>query len=146
MIVLIRGSERRVAGFKSESRPASLRNRWPASYWNAWPASSESAPKIGIGDNEARFGIWDRHARWLFVVHQSVQMIMPRIDARRGDGGDFLLRQLARVEAATIILEPQKILILVRRDEIAGDRAMARHRNRLALGQHAVAAEIAGEL
>ena len=43
MIVLIRGSERRVAGFKSESRPASLRNRWPASYWNAWPASSESA-------------------------------------------------------------------------------------------------------
>jgi hypothetical protein len=43
MIVSIRGSERRVAGFKSESRPASLRNRWPASYWNAWPASSESA-------------------------------------------------------------------------------------------------------
>jgi hypothetical protein len=32
-----------VAGFKSERRPASDRNRWPASYWNAWPASSESA-------------------------------------------------------------------------------------------------------
>ncbi len=43
IIASIRGSERRVAGFKSESRPASDRNRWPASYWNAWPASSESA-------------------------------------------------------------------------------------------------------
>jgi hypothetical protein len=32
-----------VADIKSESRPASNRNRWPASYWNAWPASSESA-------------------------------------------------------------------------------------------------------
>jgi hypothetical protein len=33
-----------VADIKSESRPASNRNRWPASYWNAWPDSSESAP------------------------------------------------------------------------------------------------------
>ena len=33
-------ADRRVAGFKSESRPASDRNRWPASNWNAWPASS----------------------------------------------------------------------------------------------------------
>ena len=32
-----------MADIKSESRPASNRNRWPASYWNAWPASSESA-------------------------------------------------------------------------------------------------------
>ena len=43
IIAPIRGSERWVAGFKSKSRPASDRNRWPASYWNAWPASSESA-------------------------------------------------------------------------------------------------------
>src|SRR5579863_1133046 len=43
MIASIRGSERWVAGFKSECRPASDRNRWPASNWNAWPASSESA-------------------------------------------------------------------------------------------------------
>src|SRR5271168_3100752 len=43
IIAPIRGSERWVAGFKSESRPASDRNRWPASYWNWWPASSESA-------------------------------------------------------------------------------------------------------
>ena len=43
IIASIRGSEPWVAGFKSESRPASDRNRWPASYWNAWPASSESA-------------------------------------------------------------------------------------------------------
>ena len=39
----IRGSRRQLADIKSESRPASNRNRWPASYWNAWPASSESA-------------------------------------------------------------------------------------------------------
>jgi hypothetical protein len=32
-----------VAGFRSEYRPASRRNRGPASNWNAWPASSESA-------------------------------------------------------------------------------------------------------
>ncbi|MFZ2105692.1 MAG: hypothetical protein WAV18_09945, partial [Roseiarcus sp.] len=37
-----------VAGFKSESWPASDRNRWPASYWNAWPASSESARIWGL--------------------------------------------------------------------------------------------------
>jgi hypothetical protein len=43
IIAEIRGSKRRVADIKSESRPASNRNRWPASYWNAWPASSESA-------------------------------------------------------------------------------------------------------
>ena len=43
IIAPIRGSERWVAGFKSESRPASDRNRCPASYWNWWPASSESA-------------------------------------------------------------------------------------------------------
>jgi hypothetical protein len=43
IITPIRGSMRKVAGIKSEPRPASGRNRWPASYWNAWPASSESA-------------------------------------------------------------------------------------------------------
>jgi hypothetical protein len=43
MIPSIRGSERCVAGFKSEWWPASDRNRGPASFWNAWPASSESA-------------------------------------------------------------------------------------------------------
>src|SRR5580693_1924943 len=43
IIASIRGSRRQVADIKSESRPASNRNRWPASYWNAWPASSESA-------------------------------------------------------------------------------------------------------
>jgi hypothetical protein len=41
-----------VAGIKSESRPASDRNRWPASYWNWWPASSvlravQDTPEIG---------------------------------------------------------------------------------------------------
>jgi hypothetical protein len=42
------GSERWVAGFKSDSRPASDRNRWPALYCNAWPASSpESAGNAG---------------------------------------------------------------------------------------------------
>jgi len=42
IIAAIRGSRRWVAGLKSESRPASDRNRWPASFRNAWPASSES--------------------------------------------------------------------------------------------------------
>ena len=48
IIAPIRGSERWVAGIKSESRPASDRNRWPASYWNWWPASSESASAAAI--------------------------------------------------------------------------------------------------
>jgi len=47
IIASIRGSRRQVADIKSESRPASNRNRWPASNWNAWPASSESAQGIG---------------------------------------------------------------------------------------------------
>ena len=53
IIVEIRGSRRRVADIKSESRPASNRNWWPASYWNAWPASSESAPSGAV---RRRFG------------------------------------------------------------------------------------------
>ena len=66
MIVSIRGSERWVAGFKSESWPASDRNRWPASYWNAWPASSESAvaltkplERLQSVEGRARFAIAD---------------------------------------------------------------------------------------
>src|SRR4029077_8815255 len=43
IITSIRGSRCQVADIKSESRPASTRNRWPASCRNAWPASSESA-------------------------------------------------------------------------------------------------------
>ena len=54
IITSIRGSERWVAGFKSESRPASDRNRWPASYWNWWPASSESAGRAGFLGQEAK--------------------------------------------------------------------------------------------
>ena len=46
IIAWIRGSRRLVADIKSESRPASNRNRWPASYWNAWPASSVSAARV----------------------------------------------------------------------------------------------------
>jgi hypothetical protein len=46
IIPSIRESRRRVADIKSESPPASNRNRWPASYWNAWPASSETARKL----------------------------------------------------------------------------------------------------
>ncbi len=43
IITSIRGSRCQVADIKSESRPASTRNRSPASCRNAWPASSESA-------------------------------------------------------------------------------------------------------
>src|SRR5271165_6292774 len=43
IITSIRGSRCQVADIKSESRPASNRNRWPASGRNVWPASSESA-------------------------------------------------------------------------------------------------------
>jgi hypothetical protein len=46
IIAWIRGSRRQVADIKSESRPASNRNRWPASCRNAWPASSESATTL----------------------------------------------------------------------------------------------------
>jgi hypothetical protein len=44
-----------VAGFKSEPRPASRRNRWPASDWNAWPASSEAAPGTVVQHKLADF-------------------------------------------------------------------------------------------
>src|SRR6266849_5123023 len=39
-----------------------------------------------------------------------------------------------------------ELLIFVRPDEVAGDLAVARHGDGLALGAHPVAAEIAGEL
>ena len=44
IIASIRGSERWVAGFKSERWPASDRNRWPASYWNGCSPFSVIAP------------------------------------------------------------------------------------------------------
>src|SRR5271165_758704 len=53
IITSIRGSRCQVADIKSESRPASNRNRWPASGRNAWPASSESAVSCQIVPQEA---------------------------------------------------------------------------------------------
>jgi hypothetical protein len=56
IIASIPGSRRQVADIKSESRPASNRNRWPPSYWNAWPASSESVSicRIVVANRPAR--------------------------------------------------------------------------------------------
>ena len=49
-----------MADIKSESRPASNRNRWPASYWNAWPASSESAICRKAGISQATYFNWKK--------------------------------------------------------------------------------------
>ena len=63
IIAAVRGSERWVAGFKSESRPASDRNRWPASYWNWWPASSESTGKDALEVNWLEITIRDPNGK-----------------------------------------------------------------------------------
>ena len=53
-MVAIRGSRRWVAGLKSESRPASDRNRWPASSESA-PAAWEAQKGSVNLEEKARF-------------------------------------------------------------------------------------------
>ena len=48
------GTAAQVAGFKSERRPASSRNRWPASDWNARPVSIRNLMAIAIFANAAK--------------------------------------------------------------------------------------------
>jgi hypothetical protein len=64
----------------------------------------------------------------------------------RTDRLDLLLRQLGGGEAAAAFQEALELLILVGADEVAGDLAVARDGDGLALGPHPVSAEIAGEL
>ncbi len=73
-------------------------------------------------------------------------MDVPRDHARRGDAFGFFVGQLCRKEAPAHAFELVQLLVFVRRNEIAGERAVARHGNRLALRQQLVAAEVAGEL
>ena len=73
-------------------------------------------------------------------------MVVARIHARRGDALGFFVGQFRRQEAPAHALELAQLVIFVRRDEISGERAVARNRNRLALRLHLVAAEVAGEL
>ena len=68
------------------------------------------------------------------------------VHAGRADGFDLFLRQLGGGEAAAAFPKALELLIFVRPDEVAGDLAVARHGDGLALGAHPVAAEIAGEL
>src|SRR5271156_3712314 len=82
----------------------------------------------------------------LFRIEELVQMIVPQVHARRRDALGFLVTQFRGLETPAHALEFLELLILVRRDEISGERAVAGDRNRLALRLHLVAAEVAGEL
>src|SRR5271156_32372 len=73
-------------------------------------------------------------------------MIVALVHARRRDAFGFLVRQFRGLESPAHALELAQLLILMRRDEIAGERAVARNRNRLALRLHLVAAEVTSEL
>ena len=75
-----------------------------------------------------------------------VEMRVPCVHAGRADRPDLFLRQLGGGEAAAAFPEALELLIFVRADEVAGDLAVARHGDGLALGAHPVAAEIAGKL
>ena len=60
-------------------------------------------------------------------------MVVARIHARRCDAFGFFVGQLRRQEAPAHLLELVQLLVLVRRDEIAGERAVARNGNRFTL-------------
>ena len=60
-----------MADIKSESRPASNRNRWPASYWNAWPASSESAHAFQIEGEKAARGMLSQEIKTAWQQHET---------------------------------------------------------------------------
>src|ERR1700680_4038776 len=105
-----------------------------------------SAPEIGMANDEPRFGVRDRDAAPLFRIGHGIEMRVPRVHAARADGFDLLLGQLGGGEAAAPFPEAPELLIFVRPDEVAGDLAVARHGDGLALSAHSIAAEIAGEL
>ena len=84
--------------------------------------------------------------RPLFRIEKFVEMIVALVHARRRDAFGFLVRQFRGLEAAAHALELAQLFVFMRRDEISGERAVARNRNRLALRLHLVAAEVAGEL
>jgi hypothetical protein len=81
-------------------------------------------PEIGIGDDEARLRVGDRHEPPLLGVEQLVERSVPRIHARRADCFDFFLRQIGGGEAAAAFAEALELLIFVRADEVAGDLAV----------------------
>ena len=62
--------------------------------------------------------------RPLFLIEKFVEMIVALVHARRRDA--FGVRQFRGLEAAAYALEFAQLLVLVWRDEIAGERAVAR--------------------
>src|SRR3990172_8276056 len=103
-------------------------------------------PQICIGNDKARFGRRDRHAPPSLGIKHGVQMRMPPVHARRANCLNFFVGQFRCCEAAAVLLEASKFFVLVRRHEVACDRAVARYCHCLALGQHPVAAKIPGKL
>ena len=87
--------------------------------------------------------------RWptprLLRLEQRVEMGVALIHAGRADRLGLLVGQLRGGEAATALPEAPEFLVFVRPHEIARDGPVARDRHRLALGKHAIAAEISGE-
>ena len=102
-------------------------------------------PQIGIGYDKTRLGRGDRHAPSLFWFKHGIEMRMPLVHAGRSDRMSFFIRQFGRRKTAAMLLEAAEFLVLVRRNEIARDRSVARYRNRLSLGEHSIAAEVPGE-
>jgi hypothetical protein len=106
-----------------------------------------AAPKIGVGDDKARLRGRDRrHAPKLFLIEQSVQVIVSRIHTRLGDRLDLFVRKFLGCEAVALVLEALESLVVIWPDKIAGDLAMARNGHGFSLSLHPITAKISSKL
>ena len=99
-----------------------------------------------IVEDETGLRYWNRHWPLLLLVQQFIEMIVPGIHPGGSDGLNLSVAQVSRREAAALLLELQIGLVLLGRHKITSDLAVARNRDRLALGLHAIAAKVACEL
>src|SRR5580698_4403618 len=99
-------------------------------------------PQIGAGNNKTRFWRRDGHEPSLFRLRRSVEMRMSRVHAGGADRFDLLIGQFRRCKAAAALFEALEFLVFLGREEIAGDRTIARYGDGRALREHAIAAEI----
>jgi hypothetical protein len=101
--------------------------------------------EVCVIEDKTRLRRRNSHASPLLGVQQGVEMIVALVHAGGGDRLDFIFGQIDGRETAPLRPETFEFFILVRGHEIACDLPVAGDRDGPLLGEHAIAAEIAGE-
>jgi hypothetical protein len=104
-------------------------------------------PEIGVRDEETRLWVRDRHRASLFsVVEQSIEVCVTRVHVRFGDLPHLAIGELSSRKASTRFFESQKLFVVIRGDEVAGDPTVTRDRHRTPLSAKLDATDVSREL